>query len=238
MSERKKQLSFDDLRTNSEWGGRRSGAGRKRAYEKPPVHHVRRDPAPGKYPSHVRLSVLRGIPSLRKRSFVREFRRTVRQAAERGDFRVVHYSIQRTHVHLIVEAAGKEALARGMKAVGSRLARAVHRVFGVRGKVLFGRYWVRALRTPREVRNALSYVLLNARKHFSEARGRAPRVLLDVCSSGAWFEGWKHPPPGARPPEQNIEPIAHGRTWLLARGWRRCGLIDPSEIPGRASIAR
>ena len=148
---------------------------------------------------------------------------------------MVHYSVQRTHVHLIVEAAGKQALGRGMKSVASRLARAAQRVFGVRGKILFGRYWVRVLRTAREVRNAISYVLLNARKHFVEARARKPEVKLDVCSSGAWFEGWRHPPPGERPPSLETEPTALPRTWLLSTGWRRHGLIDPSEVPGGRS---
>jgi hypothetical protein len=57
--------------------------------------------------------------------------------------------------HLIVEADDENALGRGMKAIGSRLARAVNRVFRRSGAVLVDRYHLRALRTPREVRNAL-----------------------------------------------------------------------------------
>ncbi len=80
------------------------------------MHHVRRPRVRRDLPSHVTLRVRRGIPSLRKRKFVQEFRRSLGQACERGEFRVVHYSLQRDHVHLIVESAGKEALGRGMKA--------------------------------------------------------------------------------------------------------------------------
>ncbi len=87
-------------------------------------------------------------------------------------------------MHLVVEATGKEALARGMKSVRMRLARAVNRVFGRRGPVLSGRYHLRVLRTPREVRNALAYVLLNVRKHWQGGEARAPPVRLDVASSG------------------------------------------------------
>jgi REP element-mobilizing transposase RayT len=200
-------------------------------------------------PSHVTLRIRRGIPSLRTRRFLREFRDSLRHASDRGDFRVVHYSVQRNHVHLLVESAGKEALARGMKAVAARLARAVNRVCERSGPVLHGRYHLRILRTPLEVRRALAYVLLNARKHWRERHGAAPPVRLDEASSGRWFDGWERrlgferwraPPAGseatartdpqpaaAYPPE-----VARPRTWLLTRGWRLHGLVDPAEAPG------
>ncbi len=74
--------------------------------------------------------------------------------------------------------------ARGMTAVASRLARAANRVFGRSGRVLAGRYHLRALETPREVRNAIAYVLLNVRKHFRERRGQAPPLRIEPLSSG------------------------------------------------------
>ena len=144
------------------------------------------------------------------------FRATLRQASERGAFRVVHHSVQRNHVHLLVETAGKEALGRGMKAVSARLARAVHRAFRRSGPILHGRYHLRVLRTPREVRNALAYVLLNVRKHWKERHGVAPPARLDEASSGRWFDGWRRGTPvpdGNGPPE-----VSRPRTWLLSSG--------------------
>ncbi len=195
------------------------------------VHHVRRDPHPGRFPAHVTLRVRRDIPSLRRRPLVREFRRSLAKACERGEFRVVHYSIQRDHLHLIVEATGKQALGRGMKSIGSRLARAVNRVFHRSGPVLDGRYHVRVLKTPREVRNALAYVLLNVRKHFSQRRGAAPPIRLDDASSGRWFDGWRIEPWGPTGGSVPRE-VAFAGSWLLRTGWRRHGLVDPAEIPG------
>ena len=196
------------------------------------VHHVRRDPHPGRFPAHVTLRVRRDVPSLRRRPLVREFRRSLAKACERGEFRVVHYSIQRDHLHLIVEAAGKQALGRGMKSIGSRLARVVNRVFGRSGPVLDGRYHLRVLKTPKEVRNALAYVLLNVRKHWKERLGVAPPVRLDEASSGRWFEGWKRRPRG--PTGAKAIEVAPARSWLLTTGWRRHGLVDPAEVPGEA----
>jgi hypothetical protein len=154
-----------------------------------------------------------------------------RRACERGRFRLVHYSFQSNHVHIIVEAASAFDLASGMKAIGSRLARAVNRAFARHGAVLADRYHVRALRTPREVRNALAYVLLNARRHAAKVGRRLSTrdPMVDPASSGRWFEGWRTPAARATsdPPA-----VAAALTWLLRIGWRRAGLTEPWEIPG------
>lgn len=216
-------------------GGGRAGAVRKPASARPPVHHVKRSVLSSRCPLHVTLRVRSEIPSLRVRRFIREFRATLREASDRCEFRVCHYSIQRDHVHLVVEAAGKEALARGMKAVAARVGRAVNRVFVRKGPVLFGRYHLRVLRTPREVRNALAYVLLNVRKHWRQRYGAPPPVRLDVASSGAWFDGWTRPPP--MPEAPGARAVARPRGWLLREGWRRHGLVDPGEVPGSSRVA-
>jgi len=126
---------------------------------------------------HVMLRIRPGIASLRGGAVVREWRRSLAHASERGTFRVAHSSLQGDHAHLIVEAQGKEALACGMKSIGARLARAVNRVSGRSGPVLDGRYHHRSLRTPPEVRRTLAYVLLNARRHLAKRRNAAPELL-------------------------------------------------------------
>jgi REP element-mobilizing transposase RayT len=211
-------------------GVRRAGSGRKPASARPPVHHVKRPAIGFNCPSHVTLRVRRGVPGLRNRRFIREFETSLREACDRGRFRVCHFSIQRDHLHMIVEADGKEALARGMKAVAARFARAVNRIFRRKGPVLFGRYHLRLLKTPREVRNALAYVLLNVRKHRRQRFGTPPPVQLDVASSGAWFDGWSRPPPSTG--EQGFRAVARPHGWLLVKGWRQHGLVDPAEVPG------
>ena len=222
------QLSFRDHRLHSGWGGPREGAGRKPA-PRPIVHHVRRPPVPRDCPSHVTVRVRSGLPSLRKRRFAAELERSLRATCERGEFRVVHYSIQSDHLHLLVESAGKQALGRGMKAVSARIARAVNRVCRSKGPVLAGRYHLRVLRAPREVRHALAYVLLNARRHGWKRTGTAPPPRIDEASSGRWFDGWR---PGQGAPSREPPPVSRPHTWLLRLGWRRHGLIDPGEIPG------
>lgn len=211
------------------WGGRRPGAGRKPGL-RPRVPHLRRASFAASTPCHVTLRARRDLPSLRNPRLVREIERSFRAACEGRRFQLVHYSIQRDHLHLLVEADGLAALARGMMSIGARVARAVNRALGRRGAVLADRYHHRLLRTPREVRNALAYVLSNFRKHAASFLGphRDVGTRIDPASSGRWFAGWTSAPD---PPVERA-PVAPARTWLLRVGWWRHGRIDPGEVPG------
>jgi hypothetical protein len=160
---------------------------------------------------------------------VREFERSLARGKPRTDFRVVHYSLQGNHAHLLVEARDRGALGRGMKSVGNRLMWAVNRAFERRGPVLADRYHLRVLRTPLEVKRALAYVLLNARRHGRPTRGRASGDP-DPASSGRWFDGWTRA--SGQTAASESPPVARPHTWLLRRGWRRYGLIDPGFVPG------
>lgn len=157
LAKRIRQLELG-LRPATRWGGARSGAGRKPGL-KPRDPHRRRAPLAPRHPCHVTLKVRAGLPTLRSARFVAELERSWRAACERGRFRLVHYSIQGDHAHLIVEATSVRDLACGLKSITARFARAVNRVFRCSGPVLADRAHVHVLRTPREVRNALAYVL-------------------------------------------------------------------------------
>jgi hypothetical protein len=102
-----------------------------------------------------------------------------------------------------------------MKSLGSRLARAVNRVARRRGQVLSNRYHLQVLRTPREVRNAIAHVLLNARKHAMQVRGVVCHSsAVDPASSGRWFDGW----PEAIKRSHDPPAVANPRCWLLIHG--------------------
>jgi REP element-mobilizing transposase RayT len=179
--------------------------------------------------AHVTLKVREGLRTLRDVRIVRALEATFHRGAERGDFRLVEYTVQDDHLHLIVEADDRRALGRGMMSVATRVAQAVNRVLRRVGPVLRDRYHLRVLRTPLEVRRALSYVLMNARKHLG---ARAPRVgMVDPASSGAWFDGGRA---GAASVLSTGPPVARARSWHARVGWRRHGLLDPSEVPGLA----
>ena len=197
------------------------------------MRHRSRDPFRRLTPAHVTLRAVEGLPSLRTVRIVREIERTFARGCARSGFRLVHYSLQGNHAHLIVEAQDPDTLGRGMIALGTRLARAVNRVAGRSGRVLADRYHVRLLPTPREVRNALRYVLLNARRHSSTARSTSKQAArLDPASSGRWFDGWRHKRSEDEEETARKRSVASPRTWLLKIGWRRHGLLDPADVPG------
>jgi putative transposase len=201
----------------STWGGARPGAGRKKVSEES-VPHARRPELAARHPVHVTMRIARGLPSLRKSRIFRELERAFRAGRERFGFRLVHFAVLSNHVHLVVEAEGALSLSRGMKGLAVRVARAVNRAVGRTGAVCAERYHARALRTPREVRNALAYVLGNARRHGLWVR----RGALDSCSSGRWFDGWIGV---KRAIGLEGAPVTRARTWLLRLGWTKHGLL-------------
>jgi hypothetical protein len=151
-------------------------------------------------------------------------------------FRVLHFSVQWDHLHLIAEASDERALASGIRSLAIRIARYVNQLVTRRGRLWADRWHGRALTTPRAVRNALVYVLANFRKH-----ARAPlRPGVDAFSSAVRFDGFRDFAAGALLPRAGppfhvaMAPhiaVAEADTWLARVGWRRRGLIRVDEAP-------
>ncbi len=227
-------------------GGPRPNAGRKRVGERACVPHRARPVQRAAEPVHVTLRAR--ISALRSQFVFPTVRRALVGAARRAPdrFRIVHFSVQRNHVHLIVEAKDKRALSSGVRSVAIRVARYVNELLSRRGPLWADRWHGRALASPREVRAAIVYVLANFRKHAQ----RALRPGVDACSSARWFDGFRGwraesgvPPPFAEPLRGNASRrsaagVEHGeaadfaaRTWLARLGWRRHGLVGLAERP-------
>ena len=137
-------------------------------------------------------------------------------------FRIVHFSVQHTHIHLLVEAEDAVALSRGMAGLTIRMAKNVNARLGRRGPFVGERYHARALKTPREVRNGLVYVLMNSKKHGVATRD------VDPMSSAPGFEGFvSH----LGVPKRIDNAVQPARTWLLSVGWLRHGLLVSWESP-------
>jgi len=152
---------------------------------------------------------------------------------ERMGFRLVHFAILNDHLHLLVEAESIAAMQADMQGLLIRTARALNRLWRRLGPVFADRFHDRPLRSPREVRNALVYVLGNARKHAAAGRMVQAGNGLDEHSSARWFDGYRD----AAGPPLAIDvacPVAAPNTWLLSRGWRRHGLIGVAEAPRSA----
>jgi putative transposase len=148
-------------------GGRRPGAGRPRTRAHPGlvgrgVPHLTRPEFASRYPLHVTLRVRPGVGYLRSGRFSAVIQASLRAASERFGMRIVHYSIQGTHLHLLVEAEGAAALSQAMRGLATRIAKRLNARSGRSGKVFVDRYHAIILRSPRQVANARRYVLATA----------------------------------------------------------------------------
>jgi putative transposase len=187
------------------WGGKRAGAGRKPGGARAGVAHRARGEWTRPVPLHVTLRMAPHVYNLRSRRSFRVIEAALRVGGDRFDVRIIQFSVQGNHIHLVVEAPNRRALARAIQGFSIRVAKGLNRMMGRSGRVFDDRYHARVLRTPTEVRHAIRYVLDNARKHAAE-RGEtyAPGYVDPYSSAGA---------PGlALPPAQ---------TWLVREGWKR-----------------
>ena len=243
-----KQLSLG-LPARGSWGGKRPGAGRKRASRRAPVPHRARPEHVDDHPVHITLRSR--FRPLRSQFVEPTIRLAIGRANERDpdNFRIISYSIQYDHLHMLAEARDKWALASGTKSVSVRIARMVNALVGRRGRFWADRWHGRELTSVRQVRTALVYVLANFRKHARRAFGPG----IDPYSSGRWFDGWELGPGSRLQPGSELHPgselrsagkragvtlesvpVSRPRTWLARVGWRRGGPIRLDEAPAGA----
>ena len=227
-------------------GGPRDGAGR------PPIllpngrrlhsRVARRPRITAREPVHVVLRVDRALGRLRRRSAYHAIRLAILTAAVLGKIRVVHVSIQRHHIHLLVEAGSAQDLAAGMKGLEISAAKRLNRAITLdrrlterrRGQVFVTRYHAEVIRSPRQARRALACVLNNWRHHREDLEGVAQRrAPIDPYSSAIAFDGWRDRPANAGLPiGYQPLPVEVPRSWLLVDGWRRHGAVSVDEVPG------
>src|SRR3954468_14741186 len=178
-------------------GGKRRGAGRKPKGRRAGSSHKIRPEIAARHPVHVVLRVSGAVGNLRRRFTYRALREATLTTARREDFRIVHLSIQRTHVHLLVEADDKRALAAGMQ--GFQISAAKHLNAAIskgqpgprrRGTVFPDRYHATIITSPRQARHALSCCLNNWRRHQEDRVMPMASWAIDWFSSAAMFPGW------------------------------------------------
>jgi putative transposase len=254
-----------DLRGRKREAANRRGKKRIGRPKKPGagVPHVERESFKPSEPVHVTLRVERDVGRLRTRSRYQAIRAATITVLKHEDFRIVHLTIQGTHIHMLVEAQGRASLAKGMKAfeisaakhlnaaasnAGSWWERSKLRREGKPlpkrrlGSVFADRYHSTVIRTPKQARHELAYVLNNWRKHREDRANGSRAWHIDPFATGWLFQGWKEraDEPFAWKLRETYEPMPvwWPKTWLLSEGWRRHGLISTHEVPSTRFVAR
>jgi putative transposase len=213
--------------------------------------HLARPVFSPRHPLHVTYRVKEDIGRLRRRDVYAAIKRALRNCCAKPGFRICHFSVQGNHLHLVVEASDKGTLSRGMQGFGISAAKQINRVLDRRkGQVFTERYGCKVIVHPKQVRATLAYVLNNWRKHGADTDA-ARHQDTDWFSSAPYLDGWAHRkkrweepvPVGAtavrprwRPADKVTDDdgrplVAAPLTSMLAREWRRYGLIMPREVP-------
>jgi putative transposase len=233
-------LRFDGKKSRKPRRGLAKG-GRPKKGPRASERHEKRPAFRPYEPQHVVIRATREIGTLRRREMYKAVRRALITTFARQNFRVVHVSIQGTHIHLLLEADNRDALSRGMQALQISAAKHLNAAMAVRtgkprrGGVFVDRYHARIIRSPRQARNALAYVLNNWRKH---RENRAAMSLehgwkIDPFSTAPVFTGWRDIDASAIawPAAYEPLPVWEAKTWLLREGWKKHGLLLSTEIP-------
>jgi REP element-mobilizing transposase RayT len=225
-------------------GGKRRGAGRKPKGQRAGQRHAARPAHNPRHPVHVTMRVVGSASGLRRKDTYLALREATIVTARREDFRITHMSIQRDHLHLIVEADSKRALSKGVQGFSISAARQINRAITARGgdrrtgRVIADRYHSRPLTSPRAVRNAIAYLLGNWRHHGEDRAPFAQTWKVDPFSSGATFFDWRElessPVLWPLPPTYHPLIVLRARTWLLQSWHKFYPRISVQEAPGHA----
>jgi REP element-mobilizing transposase RayT len=223
-------------------GGKRRGAGRPPKGARAGAPHKERPFLHARYPVHVSLRVVSAVGNLRRRCVYQAIREATLTTARREDFRIVHLSIQRTHIHLLVEAKDKQVLATGLQ--GFQISAAKHLNAAIskgrpgprrRGTVFPDRYHAEIITSPTQARHAISYVANNWKKHREDLAAPMSAWTIDWFSSAVMFPGWVEygDEPFLWRGPQTYDPLMVRRpqTWLLREGWKLAGAISVREVP-------
>lgn len=177
------KANADNRKAEREARRRRGGRPKKPVAERG-MSHAPRPRHARNHPVHVTVRVAAGMPSLRDGKVFPTVRRVLQGAAHKFGqmFRIVEYSVQSNHIHLVVEAADSRELSRGMQGFGIRLAKNLNLRLERHGRVLSDRYHARTLRTPSQTLNTLRYVRQNTHLHRFRAGQRAS-WNPDPCST-------------------------------------------------------
>lgn len=166
-----KQMSLNIYKGSR--GGRRPGSGRKRLHSKGVSHRVR-EKVTHRTPVHINFKYKTLI---KNKLSLKLLKRAIMNARSHG-LKVIHFSLQSNHVHLIIESENNDLLTRGMRSLTVTFAKGLRR-----GKVQLERYHLHVLRSISETKNAVHYVLFNKQKHekgtYSKIDEYSSLLMLD-----------------------------------------------------------
>jgi len=151
------------------------GAGRPKGRSKHYIPHIKREALPAKTPVHITIKINKEYKGLRNKTFLSITKLAIKKARLKG-LRVIYFTIQFDHLHLFIEPKNMRELSNGIRSLVCAMAERMRRHLKLDKLKSFvkDRYHLHILKTPREVKNAIKYILGNTIKHSGVFRNLCP----------------------------------------------------------------
>jgi REP element-mobilizing transposase RayT len=128
---------------------------------------------------HLTVKINRIKADLKNKSTLKVLKRAICNARKKG-LRVVHFSLEYDHIHLLIESPNNSTLGRGMQSLGVTMARGINLFKKSEGGVYKHRYHFRKISSSRELKRVMHYIFNNGVKH-----GTAKNLVNQYHSIGA-----------------------------------------------------
>ncbi|MEI8348179.1 MAG: transposase [Pseudomonadota bacterium] len=132
--------------------------------DKTPVPHRLREEIPKKKPVHVVWHLNPHVPPCRRKNILLIFKKAVLKGRLMG-LKVIHFSLMNNHLHLLIETENKKALAKALQSFAISFTKRLKNFNGLKKTPIFKeRYFCHILKSLREVKHAIHYILMNGKK--------------------------------------------------------------------------
>jgi REP element-mobilizing transposase RayT len=156
----KKQKQLDLNIYTGKRGGRRPDSGRNRIHSKGVSHRVR-EKVTARTPVHINFKVLTYIQN---KPCLEILHIAITKAQTHGLY-IIYFALQSNHIHFIAETKDNQTLTKGMRSLTICFAKRIQQLKKVNEPIQIERYHLHVLKNPKEVENALNYVIYNEVHH-------------------------------------------------------------------------
>lgn len=137
------------------------------------IRHTKRPDLTRPSSLHLTVKIEKSKANLKNKNVLAILKKAIFNARRQG-LKVIHYSLEYDHIHLIIEADNNRTLGKGMQAFGVTLAKAINRMRKVKGQVYKHRYHFRQITSSRQLKNVMTYIFNNGVKHKTSATALSP----------------------------------------------------------------
>lgn len=182
------------------------GAGRTAIHDKG-IRHTERELITKLTSLHLTIKIERAKAGLKNKSVLSLLHKAIKKARLAG-LAIIHYTLEYDHVHLLAEVRDNQTLGKGMQSFGITFSKGINKLQAAKGKVFKTRYHLRKLKSSKEIKNVVGYILGNDVKHKSTS-------FLNTFNSLPALKNISEHYPGFEPMIEDV--IAKSRTLTFLR---------------------